>query len=87
MQSSAGPDGCGDVNVVVPQVLDQDLQHPAVTVLGGHMERGETGRVPLGETGPVVDQHSGSLLVPTLSLHNIIMMVRSGQVTLTNLKL
>ena len=69
MQSSAGPDGCGDVNVVVPQVLDQDLQHPAVAVLGGHMERREAGRVPLGETGAVVDQHSGCLLVATLSLH------------------
>ena len=69
MQSSAGPDGCGDVNVVVPQVLDQDLQHPAVAVLGRHMERREAGRVPLSETGAVVDQHSGRLLVATLSLH------------------
>ena len=84
MECSAGADGCGDVNVVVPQVLDQDLQHPAVAVLGGHMERRETRRVPLGETGPVVDQHPGSLLVATLSLHNIIM-VRSGQASLTNI--
>ena len=68
MESSPGPDGGGDVDVVVPEVLHEDLQHPAVAVLGGDMERRETGRVPLGETGAVVDQHPGGLLVTALSL-------------------
>ena len=68
MESSPGPDGGGDVDVVVPEVLDEDLQHSAVAVLGGHVERREAGRVPLGETGAVVDQHPGGLLVAALSL-------------------
>ena len=35
------------------------------------MEGGEAGRVPLGQTRAVVNQHPGSLLVPTLSLGKI----------------
>ena len=71
MKSSAGADRCCDVDAVVPEVLDQDLQHSAVPVLGRHMEGGEAGRVPLGQTRAVVNQHPGSLLVPTLSLGKI----------------
>ena len=67
MESSAGADGGDHVNVVVAEVLDQDLQHPAVPILGGHVERSEAGGVPVRETGAVVDQHPGGLLVPGLA--------------------
>ena len=67
MESSAGADGGDHVNVVVPEVLDQDLQDPAVPILGGHVERSEAGGVPLREAGAVMDQHPGGLLVPALA--------------------